>query len=150
MNKAKIKKLILPVIFSGFLVATGLLTFILPKAEYSEAEKRYLEKFPQVSVESVLNGEFQDKFEKYVSDHIIGRGFFVGVNSYFSLAMGRNSVSDIYFGKDGYLINAPKKTDTTVFEKNLRTFNSFTQSVDIPSSLMIVPSTGYIMHQPEV
>lgn len=145
MNIAKVKKLILPSVFSGFIIAVSLLTFILPKREYSEAEKRYLAKFPEFNTESVLNGEFQDGFEKYVSDHILGRDFFVEINSYFSLIMGRNSVSDIYHCKDGYLINAPKNCGTDTFKKNMENFNRFTKSVDIPSSLMIVPTAGYIM-----
>jgi len=145
MNTKKIKKLILPLAFILIIVALSVLTFALPQKEYSETEKRYLEKFPEFSAESVLNGEFQDKFEKYVSDHIPGRNFFVGLNSYFSLAMGRNTISDIYFCKDGYLINAPRDNKTETFEKNLKNFNEFTKAVNVPSSIMIVPRTGYIM-----
>lgn len=146
MKSRNYKKLILPLAFISTIVILSALTFILPKKEYSETEKRYLEKFPEISVSSVLNGEFQEKFERYVSDHIPGRNFFVGLNSYFSLAMGRNTASDIYFCKDGYLINAPRDCKTETFEKNLKNFNDFTKSANIPSSIMIVPRTGYIMN----
>ena len=79
MNNKKFKKLILPLVFVFGIVVLSVLTFALPKKEYSETEKRYLSKFPEISMESVLNGEFQDGFEKYVSDHIPGRDFFVGL-----------------------------------------------------------------------
>jgi len=145
MKVKNFKKLILPSAFMIIIVGLSLFTFALPKKEYSEKEKRYLTKFPEFTLESIANGDFQDGFEKYVSDHIPVRDFFVGLNSYFSLAMGRNSVSDIYYGKDGYLINAPKNSDTENFEKNLKNFNVFSKSVKIPSSILIVPRTGYIM-----
>ena len=145
MDIVRIKKLILPVLFAVFIIGISFLTFVLPKDKYSENEKRYLAEFPEFSIKSVLNGEFQNGFESYVSDHVFGRNFFVGLNSYFSLLMGRNTVSDIYFAKDGYLINAPKAQGTENFEKNLKNFNEFTKKVDVASSIMIVPSTGYIM-----
>jgi len=145
MDIVKIKKLILPVLFAVFIIGISFLTFVLPKAEYSQNEKRYLAEFPEISIKSVLSGDFQSGFENYVSDHVFGRNFFVSLNSYFSLIMGRNSVSDIYFAKDGYLINAPKTKETKNFEKNLKNFNEFTKKVDVASSIMIVPTTGYIM-----
>lgn len=145
MKNFKINKLIQPVVFSVIIVGLSVLTFALPKKEYSENEKRYLAKFPEISTKAIASGEFQDGFEKYVSDHIFGRDLFVGINSYFSMIMGRNSVGEIYNCKDGYLINAPKDNGSENFEKNLKNFDSFTKSVGVESSIMIVPTAGYIM-----
>ena len=145
MNKTNLRKYILPTAFFGLLFLISAATVFLPKRDYSVNEKRYLAEFPKFSAHSVSDGEFQDGLENYLCDHIVGRDFFVGLNAYFSLAMGRNAASDIYKCKDGYLINAPKETDTQIFEKNLTRFEKFTENTGVPSMLMLVPTAGYIM-----
>ncbi len=146
MNKVSRKKYVFTSLFCMFIFIISICTVFGPKTDYSVNEKRYYAEFPEISMKSVLSGEFQDGLEKYVSDHLWGRDLFVGVNSYFSLLMGRNTLGNIYNCDDGYLINAPKKTDTAVFEKNIQRFNQFTNTVKIPSTLLLIPTNGYIMY----
>lgn len=145
MKKTNFKKYVLPAVFAGIIFSVAALYLVLPKRTYSENEKRYLASFPKFGVSSVFDGTFGKELETYMADHIAGRDFFVGLNAYFSLATGRNSVSDVYKCKDGYLINSPNKANSEVFEKNLSRFEGFTKKVKLPSTLMIVPSAGYIM-----
>lgn len=145
MNKINIKKFILPAVFFAFLICVGGATVFMRKSGYSSDEKRYLAEFPTFSADALASGKFQDKLERYLGDHIFGRKLFVGLDAYFSLAMGRNTVSDIYNGSDGYLINAPKDADTEIFERNLKRFNTFTDACGIPSTLMLVPTAGYVL-----
>ena len=102
-------------------------------------------KFPEINKDAVLNGSFGEELENYINDHIFGRDAFVTLNAYFDLFMGRNTAKDIYFGKNGYLINAPADSDTSKFEKSIERFENFSASFDIPSYLLMVPTTGYIM-----
>ena len=146
MNKIPRKKYVFTALFCAFFFIISIWTVFGPKSDYSVNEKRFYAKFPKITAESVVSGEFRDGLEKYISDHVLGRDLFVGVNSYFSLLMGRNTLGSIYNCSDGYLINAPKETDTKIFEKNIERFNSFTNTVKIPSTLLMVPSNGYIMY----
>ncbi len=141
----KIIKHPIPALFLCTITLMGLWTFFGRSKTYSENEKRILSEFPSLTWESVVSGEFQDGLETYVSDHISGRDFFVGTNAYFDKLMGKNALKDIYFSKDGYLINAPKANDDTSFKKNMGNISAFTAKINIPSTLMIVPSAGYIM-----
>ena len=147
--KKHIKKMIFPFLFIGLLTVMSVFTFANRGNNYSENEKRFLAVFPEFSVKTVINGSFQDGLEEYISDHLTGREFFVGVDAYFSKLMGKNALGNIYTTKDGYLINAPGKPpegDTTDhFQKNINNFESFTLLNNIKSSLVIVPSAGYIM-----
>ena len=68
----------------------GLLFVFLPKKDYSVNEKRYLEGFPKTTADNILFGDFDSEFETYMSDHIAGRDFFVGMNAYYNLYTGRN------------------------------------------------------------
>ena len=141
----KKRKLILPILFSAVIILTALFTLVMPPKNYSENEKRMLADFPEFTWENIASGNFGDEFEKYLSDHLAGRDLFVGINAYFDMIMGRNSLGDIYNAKDGYLINAPKTNPEDTFVKNMNNIESFTVTHDLDATLMIIPSAGYIM-----
>ncbi len=138
-------KKIISVVFLVFIFLMSILLFVNSGKEYSQNEKRYLARMPEFSVASLLDGSYLSSFEEFVSDHIFFRDFFKGLNSYTNLALGKNTASDIYFCKDGYLINAPKNVSLESFEKNIKKFDEFSKNADIPSTLIMIPQTGYIM-----
>ncbi len=123
----------------------GLITLFSQGKTYSENEKRILSQFPKCTFETIKTGEFQDGLEKYLADHITGRDFFVGLSAYFEKLMGKNALGDIYSAEDGYLINAPKDASDSSFVKNMENLYKFTNKTSLKSTLMIVPSAGYIM-----
>ena len=65
-------------VFIIFIFGFAIWFLINPKADYSSSEKRYLQKFPTVSVNSVLDGKFGTDFEKYFADHFPMRTQWVG------------------------------------------------------------------------
>jgi len=140
------KKYILPVLFTGAIAIMALLTFFGPHRTYSENEKRVLAESPKLSWQNIMSGQFQDEIETYISDHLVGREFFVGVSAYFDRLLGKNSLNDIYAADGGYLINAPKEDKNDNFAVNISNFQKFSSQCGIKSTLMIVPSAGYIMN----
>ena len=60
----KIQVIIFAVVFFGISV----LTWVTPDKEYSESERRLLAKLPGISMETIIDGTFQDGAEKYVTD----------------------------------------------------------------------------------
>lgn len=132
-------------LFAGFILTMTVLFLVLPKQTFSASEKRYLEKFPETSVETVLNGKFGKGFETFFADHFPVRSLWVGVNAYATLAEGNNGANGVYYGKDNYLINKPISTKNEL-DFNLWILEDFKQIVgDTPVTAMFVPSTGYIM-----
>lgn len=130
-------------VFILFIFGFAIWFLINPKADYSSSEKRYLQKFPTVSVNSVLDGKFGTDFEKYFADHFPLRTQWVGANAYFNLSVGNNGADGVYNCKNGYLINKPI-LDTDTLESNVQTIADFAKSVDVPVTVTLVPSTGYI------
>lgn len=130
-------------VFILFIFGFAIWFLINPKADYSSSEKRYLQKFPTVSVNSVLDGKFGTDFEKYFADHFPMRTQWVGANAYFNLSVGNNGADGVYNCKNGYLINKPI-LDTDTLESNVQTIADFAKSVDVPVTVTLVPSTGYI------
>ena len=131
-------------VFGAFILSmTGILLFSQDR-DYSENEKRYLARRPEISLSGFLNGTLQKSMEDWAEDQFPLRDGYVGLNAYWTLASGRNAVQDIYYCKDGYLINAPKSQDLSTFRTNLNNFNTFSGQIAVPSELVLVPSTGYL------
>lgn len=143
----KIKNIIQIIIFGLILVLMPVFFFVLPKANMSQNEKRALASAPQISESSVSDGTFMKQYETYFSDHFPLRNELVSVNAYTALYTGRNGSNGVYMGKNGYIIEKPVKDDYKNLTANIKTLMDFTQKTNIPSSLMIVPTTGSVMSE---
>ncbi|MBR1482357.1 MAG: hypothetical protein IJ598_05240 [Ruminococcus sp.] len=132
------------VLFAVFLFGLAIWFIVNPKLDYSSAEKRYLQKFPEASFENISSGKFGTEFESYFADHFPARNMWVGFNSYYTLGLGNNGANGVYHGKDGYLINKPVSVENNV-DKNLDAIVDFKQNLGgKPLTVMFAPSTGYL------
>jgi len=126
-------------------VATGLILsgmisfFLLPKEKFSEQENRYLESFPKVSKESILDGSFIENLETYLCDHFPLRDTFMNIKTQFEKRTGKQEINEVYLAQDGYLIEKYKEPVNN--EKIIRIFNSFTESLETAEcQVMLVPT----------
>ena len=142
-NRSKIGRYVPMFVFLIFIYGMALWFLFAPKTDYSSSEKRYLQEFPETSVENIAGGEFGSEFESYFADHFPSRNFWVGFNAYYNLEIGNNGASGVYKCDNGYLINKPVSTDNKV-EKNTNAIVKFKDNVDVPITVMFAPSTGYI------
>ena len=55
------------VVFVVFLAVMTLLLFLLPHKDYSENEKRNLADLPEVSVQAIMDGSFQEDLETFTA-----------------------------------------------------------------------------------
>ena len=133
------------VLFIAFVFGMAIWFLVNPKADYSSSEKRYLQKFPETSVDTVLSGKFGEEFEKYFADHFPQRNTWVGLNAYYTLGTGINGQNGVYNGEGGYLINRPVDKENYI-KKNIRVFAEFKEKIgDVPMTVMLAPSTGYVV-----
>lgn len=130
-------------VFLIFIFGMAVWFLFNPKSDYSSSEKRYLQQFPDVSVDKVLDGTFGTEFESYFADQFPARSFWVGLNAYYSLDTGNNGANGVYNCGNGYLINKPVSTDNKL-EKNVNAIVKFKNTIDVPVTIMFAPSTGYI------
>lgn len=129
--------------FLAFIGVFAILFWVVPKSDFSPKEKRYLQTFPEVSATTLTDGSFETKFEDYINDHMVMRDAFMGINSYSNLIVLNNGSDGVYKCKNGYLINKPATNER--LDLNLSVVSDFQKKTGIDTSLMIVPSTGYIM-----
>lgn len=130
------------IVLLAFIFVMAILFFSLPKKEYSSSEKRYLSDFPTLTVDTFFSGDFGEEFEKYLSDHTPFRNFWVGLNSYYNLALGNPLSNGIYHCSDGYLINDPPNTDR--LDINIDVISEFADKSGLPATMILAPSTGYV------
>lgn len=141
--KNKLDQWITLVGFCAFLGLMMVLYFLLPKQEFSQLEKRYLEDKPELTVDTLTSGEFGADVDLYMADHIPGRNFFVGLNAYVELYTGRQVSKDIYVARGDRLVEAPVGDDMKQATKNMYFINKFAETIGAPVDLVIVPSAGF-------
>ena len=139
------KERILTIVFCSFILIFSVLTILLPKKAESANEKRVLASFPEVSLKTITDGSFMTGFDTYVADHFAFRDKWVGAYAYATKAVGLNGINGVYAGKDGYLIAAPMKYSDEFAKKNISNLLTFADKNDISCTLLVVPSTGYIL-----
>ncbi len=130
-------------VFILFLAAMGIMYVLLPKQEYSPLEKRYLSGFPEFSFESLLEGDYTQGIEDFLADNTPLRAGFVGINSYYNLAIGNNGANGVYLGKNGMLIEKPVDERNNL-ERNIERIKTFAENESIPVNMLVVPSKGFI------
>ena len=95
----KIANIISITVFSLLLLFLLVLTLILPKPDFSEAENRYLANFPKLSIDNILDGKFMDGFESYISDRFFGRNAWIKAKTSMDLYSGKRECNGVYITK---------------------------------------------------
>ena len=100
MNQ-KIRAIGAAVLVCLWAVLTGFAWFA-PAKDMSEAERRPLEQFPELSVKTLLNGKFMSKFEDFTLDQFPARDTFRQIKALFHYyVLQQKDNNDIYIA-DGY------------------------------------------------
>ena len=132
-------------VFVLFVFVLAVLFLVLPKKEMSELEKSKLATMPPFTVQALVDGSYTDGLQTYVSDHFPAREWFVGVHSYAELLTGRGTAGDVYVGKDGYLIGTAENFSASTVAVNTENYAAFAEYLGLDATIMVVPSTGYIL-----
>jgi len=132
-------------LFFSLIILMPLFTLFMHQDDYSKSEKRFLSSFPDITLQTLIQGKFGSEFENYLCDHFAFRNFSLGVNAYYNLLIGRNGSNDIYKCKDGYLIEKQEKNVSALIQKNVKYINDFAKNNDYKMDMILVPSTGYIL-----
>lgn len=142
MKKSKIFFLIFMTIWLVLII----LNFVLPKVVFSEQENRYLARIPEFHFDDLVSGKYSEDLDTYINDHFVFRNFWLKLNSFVQLAIGKTENNGVYIGKDGHLF---EKFEYTEKEKeNLQiasnTINNFALKTGLPTYFLLAPNSIYI------
>ncbi len=102
MGKKQQWAVLVSFLFLVYLFAVA--SLLKPDTAFSEEENRDLAHMPKISLSNILDGTFEKEYETYLSDQFVFRNGWIGVKTSVERAMGKQEVNDIYFAKDGCLI----------------------------------------------
>ena len=103
----------LTALFCAFIGGVCVISLLLPDKDFLPLENRYPQKPPKLSAENLSDGKFMEEAEDYVSDHIVGRDFWVAAKAWSERLSGKKENEGVYFGKQDTLIN---RVDTPAWE----------------------------------
>lgn len=131
-------------ILSLFLVL--IVNLLLPDKEQSEEENRVLETLPAPSLTSVLNEDFMEQWESYMSDQFAGRNLWRSLKVGLDRLGGSRMENGVYIGRDGQLLEDIAVPDNELFTANINAVKSFANTYsDIPATVMLIPDAACIL-----
>lgn len=123
MDNKKIRAIGAALLIGVWLCLT-VFAWVKPADDISDAERRPLDQFPELSVDTVLEGDFMTKFEDYTLDQFPLRDSFRQLKSlfhYYVLNQGDNN--DVYIA-DGYAAKLEYPLNETSVNYALSRFNA--------------------------
>ncbi len=134
-------------VFMFFLILTllPLVTLILPKEEFSEAENKKLAKWPSFSFSSIMDKRFMDGFDRFISDHFVLREQWISAKTTMEMMSGQREINSVFILDDMLIENIGKK-DTDIFNKNVKTINEFAKKYknQMTVAAMLIPTAADI------
>lgn len=138
MKKHNLVALVLFCVFLLFFAAG----YLLPQVTFSQMEKRYLAQAPELNIKTLASGDWSAQAEEYLSDHVVGRNFLVGIYAYLELLEGRQHLKDVWL-EDGRLLEAPVTQDSRAISRNVTALEKLSETLQQPIHMLIVPSAGW-------
>ena len=124
-----------------------LVNIIIPDREMSEEENRMLASKPKLTFSTLVNGDFMEQYEEYLSDQFAGRDLWHRMKVALDRFGGSRMENGIYIGKDGQLLQDIQVPDQEHLSENLDAIKEFTETYqDIPVTMILVPDAACILN----
>ncbi|MBQ9516781.1 MAG: hypothetical protein IJR60_01725 [Eubacterium sp.] len=121
------------------------------KKDFSVDENRALMTMPEIALDSVLDGSFQQDYSDYLSDQFEWRSTFVNIKTNIMLALGKKEINGVYIGKNDYFMEkfSDADFDEDVLEYNEKNMNYFlryaSEDYEINTVCAFVPSKSDVL-----
>lgn len=135
------------ILFFGLLIALPVITFLIPKEDFSEVENRTLSKFPKLTVQSVFNRDrkFMNGVESYLADHFVGRNTWIQSKTQIELMSGKKEMNGVFVLNDR-LVQKMEAPDKEKVDRSLNAIVNFAKENNIPTFFMLAPTSGGIYY----
>ena len=139
------KNKILTILFSTLLAIILIFNIFTKKETISYTERRKLKELPEITLETIFNGDIFDNLEDYYSDHFILRDKFRNLKANFGFkVLGKKDYNNLYI-KDNYIykIEYPLKENKVqgFTNKINKLYNDYLK--DMNAYYSIIPDKNY-------
>lgn len=116
---------------------------ITPVKEKSEWENRLLDQKPEFSFTSLLEGDWGEAYEGYMTDQFVARDTFVKASFVSETMLGKREINDVYITSDSLYVKQPEPNYKYI-DSSLSAIEQFAENTGIDSYVTVVPSSTYI------
>ena len=116
---------------------------ITPVKEKSEWENRLLDQKPEFSLVSLLEGDWGEAYEGYMTDQFVARDTFVKASFVSEVILGKREINDVYVTSDALYVKQPEPNFKYI-DSSLSAIKTFAENTGVESYLTVVPSSTYI------
>jgi len=147
MNKVKtiLGTLILFILIFGIFA----LCVLTPPSEYSSGERRLLTQMPELSIKSLVNGEFTEEFEKYTADQFPFRDRFRSLKALFSTRVLSKLDNNGLFIKEGHISKIDEEENEYMMNYSAEKFHyiadNFIKDKNAKLYFSIVPDKNFFL-----
>ena len=118
-------------VFCSVIAAIGALIFIIPQKSFSQKENRALATMPQLSLSSVISGNYFKELNSFYSDQIPMRDQLCSIYSLWELSLGSIEVNGVIPTDDKCIVALPEYKDISKAEKNFDTIYSISSECPV-------------------
>lgn len=144
MKQSNYKNHLIIAVFCIFMIGLSLISLILPKRSFSEAENRFLQEMPEISMNAILSGSFMKDAEDYTADHIAGRDQWVGMQARLEQLSGKGENNGAFFADQDTLIKRIEPVSMGSLSQKINVINTFAEKVDVPVYFGLIPSSACV------
>ena len=145
----KIKNIIITVGFGIIIFAMFIMDLIVKDKTISESERRPLQTFPKITLETIKSGDTMDKFEKYTTDQFALRDTFRTIKSLFNINVYNQKDNNKLFEKDGAIYKMDYPLNETNLNKSLdkiaNVYNKYLKDKNMNIYYAIIPDKNYYL-----
>ena len=144
---AVFKKYPLLLLFTVFMVVLSVVDPLFSSRVESEMENRKLAQRPQMTLQSLLareeNQKYSYRYEQYVNDQFVGRDAWITLKSVSESALGKIENNGIVYGDEHRMFEYYPSTDQQRLDMNVEFLTRFTETWQdrIPLTVALVPSS---------
>lgn len=154
-NKKRKAKIRLRVLYTCCALIFLLITLVVvcfdlfsPPKTFSESENRMLTQRPELSLSTIADGRFMDKYESYVTDQFVARDFWVSIKTKVDKLCGKKESNGVLIGKKDYLFEKISTPDEKNLADNLAAINNFYGlHSDLKFYFALVPNAANILSE---
>lgn len=120
----KVKNMIISISFCMILIIVFIINVLSPDKVISNTERRKLAQLPEITLETIVNGDAMEDWDKYVTDQFIARDFFRNMKTFVSRNIFRQKDNNKLFEKDGAIYKIEYPLNKGNIEKSAKKINS--------------------------
>jgi len=122
-NMLKLREIISCVIFIGFIGVFFVLNLIIPEPDILVSERRIPAKFPEISLNAIMDGTFMSGFDDYASDRFVFRDTFRSIYAFQILDVFRQTDKSGLYRCNSVGLGEFRRVDTASFRQTAERIN---------------------------